>query len=682
MEVWKERRMKQILTLIGACAAVVGSAVAEPLKADDMARAPAVTDVTMSNEGDFLVGIVADPSDPDKKALASWDIANLDPNKPLGPAYITPTSGRMTFVSASAWKAGKVTVLANQPGTFNLNGCGEGKSTGGTKTWVFKSFLTDNTLKKLEDTNERRNMVGVSEITRRCLELAGSPSFQDLPLDPENVVVAEVEDASLQTRFSKLNLRTGRKTLLFRDSGAESVGLIDPRDGTLRTKQDDEEVAAGKYEVHTLILNEETGKFDVEEPLTWDTDTRHTVNVLAYDEQTGKYFVATDLFSDKVAIYLYDPRTDKFDDEVLFAHPDFDAAGVVLGRHASDFGKILGFTYLAADPEVYWVDPDMASIQKGLEAAFPGQSVALRHWTSDRNKVLFVAQSPRNPPSYYLLVNRNKVLGIGNERPWIDPEEMGPRELVYYDARDGKKIPGLLTLPPGFKKGDPAPPAVVLPHGGPWARDFIEWDFSGWTQYLATRGYAVLQPQYRGSEGWGHDLWISGDGEWGQKMQDDKDDGARWMIEQGYAKQGEIAIFGYSYGGFAAFAASVRPDGPFKCAIAGAGVSNLARIGQNWSENRLQRAYQGVTVKGMDPAQNTSKLSMPILIFHGANDVRVPLFHATDFYNAVKGTGKAKLVVLKDMGHQGILWTPDNTRESLEAIGSFLSNECGLGGAQ
>ncbi|MEZ6030474.1 MAG: prolyl oligopeptidase family serine peptidase [Hyphomonadaceae bacterium] len=277
-----------------------------------------------------------------------------------------------------------------------------------------------------------------------------------------------------------------------------------------------------------------------------------------------------------------------------------------------------------------------------------------------------------------MLLNKTKVLGIGSERPWVKPETLGDRSLVYYDARDGLKIPAFLTLPPNFKKGDPAPPAIVLPHGGPWARDFIGWDRSGWTQFLATRGYAVLQPQYRGSDGWGHNLWLAGDGEWGQKMQDDKDDGANWMVQEGYAAKGRIAIFGYSYGGFAAFAASVREGGPFKCAIAGAGVSNLTRISNNWGENRLQRAVQGRTVSGMDPQQNTSKLAIPILIYHGDRDVRVPLFHATDFYNAVKDTGMAKLLILKDMGHQLDKWTTENHRDSLKAIEDFLTKDCKL----
>ncbi|HEX5007218.1 MAG TPA: prolyl oligopeptidase family serine peptidase, partial [Hyphomonadaceae bacterium] len=405
---------------------------------------------------------------------------------------------------------------------------------------------------------------------------------------------------------------------------------------------------------------------------------RNQVDVAGFDEATGKYFIVTDKFSDHAALYLYDARTNKFDAEPVFAHKDFDVSGVVLGTNKSDFGKLLGITYLAGDEDVYWVDPGMKSIQDGLQASFKGKRVEIISTTDDRNKVLFLAESPRHAPQYYLLLNKTKLLGIGGQRPWIKPEQIGDRQLVYYPARDGMMIPAFLTMPAGWKKGDPAPPAIVHPHGGPWARDSLGWDPTGWTQLLSSRGYAVLQPQYRGSQGWGHNLWLAGDAEWGQKMQDDKDDGANWMVKEGYAAKDRIAIFGYSYGGYAAFAASVRPGGPFKCAIAGAGVSNLTRIGNNWSENRQQRAFQGRTVKGMDPQQNVSKLAMPILIFHGDRDVRVPLFHSTDFYNSVKHTNKAKLVILKDMGHQLDKWTADNSRESLKVIEDFLTNDCKL----
>ncbi|MEZ5939174.1 MAG: prolyl oligopeptidase family serine peptidase [Hyphomonadaceae bacterium] len=640
----------------------------------------------MSREGDFLVGLVADPRDEDLAALAVWDLTNLDPNKPLQISSITPTSGKMMFRGAGALKAGAVFVQANQPWTGNLNGCGEGRSTGATKTWVRKLYLTDKTIKKFEQPFAQSRKPDMTEIMRKCLEIAGTSSVvETLPLDDSSIIISRLDTASLENRFYKVDLKTQKSELLFRDIGNLQVGLLDRRTGDVLTRGKIEPKGDGVYDIETYILNRDTGNFDLEAPLTTTSKGRHDVSVLGFDEKTGKYFVATDKFSDKTAIYLYDAKTDKFDDEVVFAHPDYDASGVILGDEASNFGKILGFRY--AGPygnEVYWVDAERQSIQAGLEKAFPGQEVSIQRVVSaeragdGHSRILFSTNSPRNPDAYYLLIDGTKVQPIGGERPWIDPNKMGERQLVYYTARDGMKIPAFLTLPPGWKKGDPAPPAVVHPHGGPWARDNIGWDFSGWTQYLATRGYAVLQPQYRGSQGWGHELWVAGDNQWGLKMQDDKDDGAKWLVEEGYANPDKIAIFGYSYGGFAAFAAAVRPNGPFRCAIAGAGVANLGQISNNWSENRVQRALQGRTVDGMDPQKNTSKLSMPILIFHGDRDVRVPLSHSTDFYNSVKSTGKAKLMVVKDMGHQGDLWTPKNTRDTLKAIGDFLKSDCGF----
>jgi dipeptidyl aminopeptidase/acylaminoacyl peptidase len=632
----------------------------------------------MSAEGDFLVAVVADPKNPDKRALATWDIANIDGTKPLSASAVTPGNDKMGFVRVNALKAGKVLALASQAWTGSLSGCGEGRTTGATKTWRYKSFLTDKSIKDFDDVFASGRSLGVSAETLQCLEIAGDPTIIPLPLDPENVIVRRIDPTTLVANFSKVNLKTGKSDFLFRDIGDLSIGLIDRRDGTVRTKAKIDPKGNLNYNSEIYIRNADTGKYDLEAPLTVDLRTRNQMDIAGYDEETGKYFVITDKFSDHAAAYLYDARTDKLDAEPVFAHKDFDVGDVLLGQNKSNFGKLLGFTVLAADQEVYWVDPAMKSIQDGLNNSFKGQHVEIIDVTDDMNKVLFSVDSPRNPTAYYLFFNKTKILGVGGQRPWIKPETMGPRTLVYYDARDGLKIPGLLTLPPNFKKGDPAPPAIVLPHGGPWARDSIGWDVTGWTQFLATRGIAVLQPQYRGSTGWGHNLWLAGDAQWGLKMQDDNDDAANWMVKEGYAAQGRIGIFGYSYGGFAAFAASVRPGGPFKCAIAGAGVSNLTRIGDNWSESRQDRAYQGRTVKGMDPQQNVDKLAMPILIYHGDRDVRVPLFHATDFYNSVKSTNKAKLLVLKDMGHQLDKWTADNTRDSLKGIEDFLVNDCKL----
>jgi dipeptidyl aminopeptidase/acylaminoacyl peptidase len=160
-------------------------------------------------------------------------------------------------------------------------------------------------------------------------------------------------------------------------------------------------------------------------------------------------------------------------------------------------------------------------------------------------------------------------------------------------------------------------------------------------------------------------------------MQDDNDDAAAWLVEEGYADESRIAIFGYSYGGFAAMAAVVRPDGPFKCAIAGAGVSNLARLGRNFSDNRVQRALQGRTVKGMAPLENAGEADIPVLIYSGDRDVRVPIFHSELFYEAVQGRVPATFLTIPDMPHS-LPWYPEHHRQTLSAIEKFLADDCGL----
>src|SRR5690606_20263186 len=132
------------------------------------------------------------------------------------------------------------------------------------------------------------------------------------------------------------------------------------------------------------------------------------------------------------------------------------------------------------------------------------------------------------------------------------------------------------------------------------------------------------------------ELWLAGDAEWGQKMQDDKDDGAAWMVEQGIADPDQLAIFGYSYGGFAAAAAAVRPESPYQCAISGAPVTDLGRLSTSWGDSRLARILQGHTVKGMDPMRHTEQANIPILLYVGDRDVRTPALHARNFYNAVR----------------------------------------------
>ena len=659
--------------LLATCLAATAAAAREPISIESIARVPEIQSVSMSADGKNLVALVTAPgSNFQETALATWNLAKLD----AGPV-ITPSGERMKFIAASAMKADRVLVLARQEWTGALGGCGEGKSTGSTKTFVSKAYLTDVAHKKFSEAfadNTRR--VGVSPELQRCLELAGSASLVNtLPLDPDNVIISQVNQLTLQANYYLYNLRTDETKLLYRATGRDAAGLFNPRTGEMMTRTRLEPIGNDEYEQRILIRNPKTGEFETHGNLTHKLSDRHSIDFVGVDEATGKFYVLTDEFSDRVQAWMYDPVARKYDSEALLAHPEFSIGGLILGSRPSDFNKVLGFVVDGMTREVTYIEPGMQSIQAGLKQAFPGQSISIAGYNDDRSIVLFSTESASHPTGYHLLMERKRVVTLGNERPTIKPENIGEERWVTYTARDGRKIPAILDLPAGWTKADGPLSAVVNPHGGPWARDYGNWDPSGWTPFLTSRGYAVLRPQYRGSSGLGRSLWLAGDAQWGLAMQDDNDDGAAWLVQQGIADPKRIAIFGYSYGGFAAAAATVRPNGPFQCAIAGAPVTDLARIGTAWSENRVQRALQGRTVKGMDPMRNTDKANIPVLLFVGDRDVRTPSFHAEDFYNAVKGKVAAKFQLIPDQPHS-LPWYYRQQQTSLKLIEDFLANDC------
>ncbi|KCZ89613.1 alpha/beta hydrolase family protein [Hyphomonas jannaschiana] len=673
--------MMRRLFAAGSVALLAGAtgASADPIPAEDFSKAPSVSSVSMSLEGDMLVGVIADPTqDGDMRAAAYWDLTgNIDPSKPLLPSNVTPTSGKTLFYGATALKDKKSLWFTVQPYIGALYGCGEGRDTGATKKYLQKVYMGNEKIKKIDDLPDGRAEIGANKDTLRCFELVGETNIESLlPLDPTKIVISRASTKN-GTSFFEHDLANSREKFLFKASDTESV-LISNRDGSqiALTKLEYED---GAWRQYFSLIDQNSGEMTTEAPLTTEIANRYTMEVDGRQNGTGKYYIVTDKFSDKSAVYLYDPSTDSFSDQPLVAHPEYNVSGLVYSHRPQDFNEILGFSYAGPVSSTYWIDPDFRAIQDGLESAFKDKYVSIVDYNNDLSRVLFQVQAADMPPAWYLLLDKTKVVVIGSLRPWIDQNSLGKGEFVHYPARDGMSIPGFVTFPAGWKEGDKAKGAIIVPHGGPWARDSGGWDDSGWTQYFASRGYIVLQPQYRGSDGWGRELWLAGDGEWGQKMQDDKDDGAAWLVSQGYVDADKIAIHGYSYGGFAAIAASVRPNSPYRCAIAGAGVSNLAKLGNEWGDNRIQRIVQGNTVKGMDPMQNTDKVNIPIMLYHGDYDVRVPIFHSREFYNAIKKREpQSEFLVMEKMGHQSVKWPPENKKKVLEEIERFLNTTCGM----
>ncbi|MCI4645004.1 MAG: prolyl oligopeptidase family serine peptidase [Hyphomonadaceae bacterium] len=666
------------MMMVGAGLLVlVFDAFAEPVSIEDLARQPAMSSVSISADGETMFALVgpSEGDDTDRAVLASWDLNDL--SRP--PKTVAPEDDEVEFIFVQALKNGYAMVGMRKPFTGRLSGCSEGKFIGSTRTWVRQFFITDAEFSDFENPFlELGSGKGRSDATETCLKMEARGSVVSrLPLDPDNVVISRLDARTFGSEIVRLNLDTQSQEVMYRELGASQVSYLDPLDGeVMATVNSDEQ--GGSYIQKTSLRLEKGGDLVTFDALDIDMGNRRELDVTHYDRDTGLYLVNTNKFSDMKQIHEFDPQTGVLSEEPLFAHEEFNALGVVTSDRESDFGKILGYAYQADVRRTYWVDPELGGIMLGLENAFPGHDVNLIYDSPDRNRIIFSVSASNQPSIYMLLEDKASLTTIAQQRPWINSEDIGLTELVYYDARDGRRLPALLTPRAGWQPGDEPGKAIVLPHGGPWARDYGGWDISGWVPFLTSRGYTVLQPQYRGSFGWGLDLWRAGDGQYGYKAQDDKDDGAAWLVEQGYAADDKIAIFGYSYGGYAAMAAATRANSPYQCAIAGAGYAESAKINVGIDQSRFGRVTVGSALSGRDVINDVENAEIPILIYHGDRDVRVPDTFGKAFYDAIRRHTTAKYVNIPEMPHS-LPWTPDQHRLSLETIESFLQNECGMG---
>lgn len=302
-----------------------------------------------------------------------------------------------------------------------------------------------------------------------------------------------------------------------------------------------------------------------------------------------------------------------------------------------------------SDPEVRWFDEAAGARYARVSRAFPGKTVGLYGRTADGERILARVGGPSVPPVYYLVdfaARRADI--VGEAYPALTNVPLGTVRALAYPARDGTSIPAYLTLPPGSPgKGLPL---VVLPHGGPEARD--EYDFDWFAQFLATRGYAVLQPQFRGSTGFGDAFRRAGYGEWGGLMQDDVTDGVRALIEQGVADPRRVCIVGASYGGYAALAGVTLTPELYACAVSINGLSDLPMaVGETKMTSGAESdayaywrksigAAHDATLAARSPARQADKTRAPVLLLHGVDDTVVPIAQSRKMARALKDAGK------------------------------------------
>ncbi|MBI2496535.1 MAG: S9 family peptidase [Opitutae bacterium] len=319
---------------------------------------------------------------------------------------------------------------------------------------------------------------------------------------------------------------------------------------------------------------------------------------------------------DRATLAEFDLRTGKRL-RIAYSPPEGEVTDVIRSKR----GKLWGVAVEAERARFVWFDPDMGRLHASLQATFPDQLVELVDSSLDENVLLFIVHSDRDPGTYYLW-NREKpgLLALGKVLPRIDPKQMAERTPISYTARDGLRIHGYLTRPPGDK--GKRLPMILLPHGGPYGpRD--SWSFDSEAQFLANRGYVVLQVNFRGSGGYGYEFQQAGRKQWGGKMQDDLTDAVRWAIAEKITTADNVAIMGASYGGYAALAGLVFTPELYRCGINAVGVSDLRFLSK--STTWKGRGYRLFTAAWIGDDTKYLEEHSPV---NYVERIRVPTLHA------------------------------------------------------
>lgn len=310
------------------------------------------------------------------------------------------------------------------------------------------------------------------------------------------------------------------------------------------------------------------------------------------------------------------------------------------------------------EAEPVFFDPGRQQTVGKVISSFRSANGSLRGYTGDFGRMLLRTAGNNDSGSWFLVDTKaGQASMIGRERPLIKPNQVGPISTITYKAQDGLEIEAVLTLPPGRPAKNL--PVIVLPHGGPRAHDAETFDW--WAQAFASRGYAVLQPNFRGSTGYGDDFLKAGNGQWGRKMQTDLSDGLKYLAEQGTVDPGRACIMGASYGGYAALAGVTLQNGIYRCSVAVAGVADLKMsVDQDYRESGskdlrdywLELMGDRKDLDTYSPRQNAARADAPILLIHGRDDTVVPYRHSQVMADALKDAGKPyKLVQLREEDH-------------------------------
>jgi dipeptidyl aminopeptidase/acylaminoacyl peptidase len=474
--------------------------------------------------------------------------------------------------------------------------------------------------------------------------------------DPDHVLVQDNSRLAAYPDVYKMDIYNGRKSRVEKNPGDVTGWFVDFDGNVVGAAYIDK--GRESLDVGFKMRDKETGD--------WVEVTRHRFDAPSYSPA----FVSGDgvhglvqsnitpdgEVRDKAALYRYNFKTLEMGD-LVYEHDVVDCCGVLADRNAE---KMIGVSYMVGKPERVYLDERWKSIMAGIDQALPNTVNTFTSVDDDETVGVVTAYSSTQPPQYYLYDFEASTLEfMANSMSWIDADEMAEMKPIEFKARDGMELHGYLTVPHGKEAKNL--PLVMNPHGGPWARD--GWGFNPEHQFLADRGYAVLQVNFRGSTGFGMQHLKSSWKQWGQAMQNDITDAVKWAVDQGIADPDRICIYGGSYGGYATMAGLTFTPELYKCGINYVGVTDIALLFEtapdSWSAGLRQMRVQvgdpdteKEFLEQWSPVNHADQIKAPVFMAYGRRDPRVNIKHLTEMENAMDAAGAQYETMIKvDEGH-------------------------------
>lgn len=627
----------RLLLGIAAAACLGGNALAQKVPAEHFFRDAEFTDVTLSPTGEFIT--VSVPQG-DRTVLAAFRVEDME--------LITKWDYRAQYhVDRVRWVNDRrfFAYVSRKLGSYDY------------RVGLWDVHASD-----------------VDGMRRTVIRNGSAYGFVDeLEDDPDHVLVQRSENTA---RMFRMNVRTGDVRVAATAPVRFGRFLVD-HDGVLRY------VLGGDENGDSVILRSDGHR-------EWTEIHRaplgEAVNVpMGFDRDNRLVYTEVSTEGEAARVFAHDAETDEM--TLLSGNPNVEPASYL---YSSDGRDLLAVRYLDGLPVTEFIDQDHpeSATYAGLINAFPDHSVRFDGISRDGRLVLVRTYSDVDPGSYYLFDRETgQARFLLAARDWIDPAQMSPMHAIHFTARDGTVVHGYLTSPRGSDGRDL--PLVLHPHGGPHGvRD--TWGFNPAVQFLANRGYAVLQVNFRGSGGYGPAFEKQGFRNWGTTMIDDMTDAVEWAVGQGIADPDRICTFGASYGGYAALQSVVREPDRYRCTIGYVGVYSLPLMFRDGDIPRSEsgRSYLARVLpeslaeqQAQSAAFNADRIRVPVMLVHGGRDERVPMSQYRALKSALEEAGNPPSVEIIERREGHGFQDPDNNVKLFTAIEAFLDEHIGPGAA-